>query len=201
MFAERFDRSPIDNPDSLVRFIHTRSAYIAQTALYGYLKTRMGTRFRVIFEDDRFAPALNGAKWRIFAACLSDLSVFAVATIVRECGIDAGAAARLAAFCHGAAIDATFGECEIDGLAEDCRSRFRTRLGFVDWAQAARRENAFVVSPDALVEHAPVIDEFKELDREIVVNSIRFRWRDVRDQFRGRLDGPALLDAWSGTGD
>ena len=39
---------------------------------------------------------------------------------------------------------------------------------------------------------APVIDEYKALDREIVTNSIRFRWRDARDQLRRRLDAPAL---------
>jgi hypothetical protein len=38
-----------------------------------------------------------------------------------------------------------------------------------------------------LLRYAPIVDEFKELDREIVRNSIRFRWRDVRAQLRRRL--------------
>ena len=48
--SNRLDKSRIDNLASLIDFIHTRAAYVAQTSLYGYLKTRMGTRYRVIFE-------------------------------------------------------------------------------------------------------------------------------------------------------
>ena len=84
IFGVRFDKSPIQTLDSLVEFIQSRAAYVAQTALYGYLKTRMGTRFRVIFEDDEFAPSINNAKWSTYGACLSDLTVFAAATVGAE---------------------------------------------------------------------------------------------------------------------
>ena len=78
-FSIRFDKSAIESIDSLAEFIQTRSAYVAQTSLYGYLKTRMGTRFRQVFEDDTFLPSINRAKWRTYGACLSDLTVFAAA--------------------------------------------------------------------------------------------------------------------------
>lgn len=41
-----------------------------------------------------------------------------------------------------------------------------------------------------------VINEFKELDREIVTNSIRFRWRDVRETCRRRVDGDEIARDW-----
>ena len=62
IFEIRFDKSRIDTIAEFIKFIHTRSAYVAQTSLYGYLKTRMGTRFRIIFEDDAFQEPLNTAK-------------------------------------------------------------------------------------------------------------------------------------------
>lgn len=197
VLAERLDQSRIDNLPVLVRFIHTRSAYVAQTSLYGYLKTRMGTQYRSIFEDDTFAGPLNLAKWQIYAACLSDLSVFAIATVVSGQDVDAEVAEQFAARCFSAAIDDTFDDCAIAGLADESLIEFLSRLKSVDWENAARMENAFTVSPEVLAVCAPVIDEFKELDREIVMNSIRFRWRDVREQFRKRVDSGSLLARWA----
>ena len=87
IFAIRFDKSRIQTVDSLVEFVQTRAAYVAQTSLYGYLKTRMGTRFRQIFEDEEFLPSINNSKWRTYAACLSDLAVFTTATAGIENGL------------------------------------------------------------------------------------------------------------------
>ena len=81
IFGIRFDKSAIQNFDSLTEFVQTRSAYVAQTSLYGYLKTRMGTRFRQVFEDDKFLPSINLAKWQTYGACLSDLTVFALGVL------------------------------------------------------------------------------------------------------------------------
>ena len=192
----RFDRSRIDSLDSLVEFIHTRAAYIAQTSLYGYLKTRMGTQYRVIFEDESFADPLNAAKWRTYAACLDDLTVFAIATVVRDGQLGAGEAAACAYHCLRSALQSTFGGCHLPNLQTDTLARFSQRVAPIDWSTAAKRENAFTTSPRVLVEAAPVADEFKMLDREIVSNSIRFRWRDVRTQLRKRLCAEAIIAEW-----
>ena len=92
----RFDKSPIQTVDKLQEFVQTRAAYIAQTSLYGYLKTRMGIRFREVFEDDEFQPSINNAKWRTYGACLSDLAVFAAATASVENRLDSAQSERLA---------------------------------------------------------------------------------------------------------
>ena len=194
----RLDKGRIDNLAVLIEFTHTRAAYVAQTSLYGYLKTRMGTRFRVIFEDDAFAAPLANAKWRTYAACLSDLSVFAVSTIVQAGELDAAQSAQLAQHCFKSAVTATFDDCDIADLQADIVERFAQRCAYVDWQSAGDLENAFTVSPGELIGSAPVIEEYKELDREIVTNSIRFRWRDVREQFRKRVDGAPICAEWSG---
>ena len=41
-----------------------------------------------------------------------------------------------------------------------------------------------------------IADELKEQDGEIVTNSIRFRWRDVREQLRKRIDRDAICAEW-----
>ena len=70
-FGTRRDKGPIDSPEKLNQFVATRSAFIAQKTLYGYLKTRMGTSYPRMFEDDVFVSSINIAKMHVFSACLS----------------------------------------------------------------------------------------------------------------------------------
>ena len=196
--AERFDRSPVDSVAALTRFVHTRSAYIAQTSLYGYLKTRMGTSYRQYFEDETFSRSIRIASIRVFASCLADLTVFTTA-IVRSGGrLDDRAAAALAGRCFRDAIHACLDSGDEAHLPTDLFDRFDARLECADWSFMASGENAFAGSARDLVRYAPVVDEYREADREIVTNSIRFRWRDVREQARKRIDGAAVASDWSG---
>ena len=66
----------IVDKDTLASFLGTRSSHVAQTALYGYLRTRAGTRFPELFENPDILISINIAKWHIWLACVSDLSVF-----------------------------------------------------------------------------------------------------------------------------
>ena len=76
-FKIRLDSGPLETVDELSSFVATRSAFIAQKTLYGYLKTRMGTRYPSMFEDDVFVSSIDIAKMHVFAGCLSDLALFA----------------------------------------------------------------------------------------------------------------------------
>ena len=192
----RFDRSKLGTVDSLVEFIHTRSSYIAQTSLHGYLKTRMGTSFRAWFEDEAFSDSIRIASVKVFLSCLSDLTVFSVATAARQAVVDDAVLEALArhAF-RRAALAGLVGQPERDDL-DAAFDAFDRRARFEDWRNAAEGRRAFTGSEADLVRYAPVIDEYRELDREIVTNSIRFRWRDVREQIRRRMNGTRLIDDW-----
>ena len=63
--------------DSLAIFLGTRASHVAQTSLYGYLRTRAGTRFPEMFENPDILQSINIAKWHIWLACVSDLGLFA----------------------------------------------------------------------------------------------------------------------------
>ena len=82
--AVRFDNSPIIEVEQLSDFLQTRSAYVAQTSLYGYLKTRMGTSFRQYFEDDAFSQSIRIAAIKVYESCLADLTIFAVGLIATD---------------------------------------------------------------------------------------------------------------------
>ena len=192
----RFDKSGIASLETLVEFTKTRSAYVAQTSLYGYLKTRMGIRYPKAFEDEVMLSSINLAKWRVFCACVSDLSIFVSATIADSVGLDERTTKALAQHCFSNVIEQTFEDSEYAYLVKDAATDFKTRIKQVEWDQMAALENAFKLSPEDLVKYAPVIDDYRERDREIVMNSIRFRWRDIREQFRKRVEATAIVADW-----
>ena len=191
-FRPRFERHRLDTPDRLADFLRTRSSYVAQTALYGYLKTRMGTSYRNYFEDDTFSASIRTAAQKLFLSCLADLTIFAAALSERDGALPRGGAVALALRCFRQAAEHSLSEAGAGPVPADTLEQFALRVRAIDWAAAAEGRHAFAGSEADLVRFAPVIDEYKELDREIVTNSIRFRWRDVRDQLRRRLDAPAL---------
>jgi len=82
-------RQPVKNKEQLERFIDTRASHVAQTALYGYLKTRAGTQFPALFENDAFVVSVNIAKWQIWLACVADLRVYAGGRLCANSGAGA----------------------------------------------------------------------------------------------------------------
>ena len=76
MFKAFIPKKKIKNLDELENFIQTKSAWVTQVTLYNYLKTRMGTRYVLHFENDEFMNSVNLAKWNIYSVALQDLSLF-----------------------------------------------------------------------------------------------------------------------------
>ncbi len=196
MVAAKRDRGPLTSFDALVTFVHTRASFVAQTSLYGYLKTRMGTKYVSLFQDDIYVASINTAKWPIYASCLADLTIFAVALVAEKAALTPEEAARMAEQCFSHAVKTTFDADAFERVGGAQIETFRQRARLTDWVQARDGENAFGRSPNDLVVHAPVIESFKELDAEIVRNSMRFRWGDVRRDLRRRLDSDAVAGSW-----
>jgi hypothetical protein len=193
----RFDRRPLDTVDRLIDFNHMRAAYVAQTSLYGYLKTRMGSKYVELFQDETYVVSINKAKWSVYASCLADLTLFSCALVHRDGGLERDATADFAIHCFRRAVEQTFEADVQTTVGAPAVAAFEARARLTDWPHSAEGENAFGRSPSDLIANAPVIEEFKELDAEIVKNSMRFRWRDVRDQLRQRLSGPGVAEDWS----
>ena len=178
---------------ALRHFLDTRASHIAQTTLYGYLRTRAGTRYPALFEDDAFVVSINHAKWQMWLACLSDLSVFAGGLLAhrsRAGPAAAGAVVRrtVEAILEHAGIPDDSGPLYARGV-----EAVRDRLNRYDWHAPADDESAFTASPEALVRHAPIVPELMALDEEIVRNSVRFRWQEVRRELRAALDADAVF--------
>ena len=54
MFKAILPKKKIKNLNDLQEFIQKKSAWVSQVTLYGYLKTRMGTKYVLHFDDEKF---------------------------------------------------------------------------------------------------------------------------------------------------
>ena len=78
-FLKYFKKSKkIENYSDLKEFIQKKSAWVSQVTLYGYLKTRMGAKYVLMFEDEIFLGSINKAKWNIYSVALQDLTFYTI---------------------------------------------------------------------------------------------------------------------------
>lgn len=184
--------APVRDAAALAEFLRTRASYVAQMTLYGYLRTRAGARFPELFDDERFVASMNVAKWQVWLACLSDLAAYAGGLLRRAGAGEAQTAALMRALLERI-LEETGSPEEAGPQFGAHAERVRGRIASCDWSTQADDESAFTESPAALVYWAPVVEDLKALDEEIVRNSVRFRWNEIRQQLRAALDAPAVL--------
>ena len=81
-------KKKITNISELKNFIQRKSAWVSQETLYGYLKTRMGAKYILMFEDEIFLGSINKAKWNIFAVALQDLTFYCLSYLKNNSNTD-----------------------------------------------------------------------------------------------------------------
>ena len=182
----------IDDAAALADFVARHSAFVAQSALFGYVKTRSGFEYFRLFDDAVFVASLNVAKWNIFAVCVGDLSVFCGAHVFRRTAVGQGALTK----CMGGVVARVFDEHGMPAEAGADYARLvqksSARVAAASWADLSDNESAFMESPQALVHWAPIADEHKRHDAAIVRNSVEFKWKATRDEFRRCLRPDAI---------
>ena len=173
-------RPPLDSLDALVSFCEKQSAYVSQVTLYGYVKTRAGTQWPKLFNNETYLISLKIARWHIFGACVADLTLFTIARIYASGGITSKQAEEAAIYITKQILSNVDQNDVPDEAFAEMAQRAAQRAQMADWASLAEGPNAFKSSSDALMKWAPTADEFKVLDEEIVRNSIHLRWINIR---------------------
>jgi hypothetical protein len=186
-------QQPIDSLAALSGFLDERASFVAQTSLYGYLRTRAGMRYPELFDDDPFVATINVAKWHLWLDCLSDISVYAGSRLAQQTPRELPQVARLMVEAVDRVLAKAGSPAEAGSEFAAHAERVRHRVARTDWLAVGPDEAAFTESPAGLVHYAPVMNELKQLDEEIVRNSVRFRWQQVRRDFTEYLDSHALL--------
>ena len=78
LFKRILPKKKIKNIQDLKSFIQKKSAWVSQVTLYNYLKTRMGTKWVLHFDDEKFLASINQAKWNIYSVALQDLTFYSL---------------------------------------------------------------------------------------------------------------------------
>lgn len=187
-FGNQKSNAIITSPGALAQFINSRASHVTQTALYGYLKTRAGTRFPELFKNPDILTSINIAKWNIWLACVSDLCIFTGLFIhqsgrVKPAEIDHLMPSILDLILHESEISP-----EASETVQTAIENARQRITICDWTLEYDDDSIFSQSPEALYYWSPIADELKVRDEAIVRNSVRFRWIEVRRSVREKLD-------------
>ena len=171
LFKAFIPKKKISNLDELEDFIQSKSAWVSQVTLYGYLKTRMGLKQNLMFTDDIFVDSVNKAKWNIFSEAVTDLTFFSISFLNNKYNVNNLDPNK---------IYETILENEIlTGLPKDIcekyKIKFKEKLNSFDIKEYSSN-SPFNNSCNALFHWAPIADELKELDKEVVINSIKNKW-------------------------
>jgi hypothetical protein len=183
LFKAFIPKTKISNLDELEDFIQSKSAWVTQVTLYGYLKTRMGTRYVLHFENDEFMASVNLAKWNIYAVALQDLTFFTFSYLKNNFNYQEINKAK--EIFLKILDDETTNKMPLD-IIEEAKKNFNDRLQNINWNTYCN-DLPFNPSALSLYKWAPIADELKQLDRKIVLNSVILKWDIVKKEFNERV--------------
>jgi len=169
----------IKSKKDLQKFIQQRSAHVTQTTLYGYLKTRIGVKFTAMVEDDVFSKSINIAKWNIYMTAIADCSLYVFSYLIAEKNLKEND-------CKEIYLNIIENEKEnglTDEIYQRAKQEFLNRYDKINFNKYYI-ENPFKESCLALYNWAPIADELKTLDKEIVLNSMRLKWNLKIEEFK-----------------
>tara|TARA_B110000444_G_C18743165_1_gene548972 strand:- start:122 stop:751 length:630 start_codon:yes stop_codon:yes gene_type:complete len=169
----------INSKKDLRNFIQERSAHVTQTTLFGYIKTRIGSRYAMMFEDEVFLKSINLAKWNIYMAALNDCTFFVFSYLIDKKNLRQNDA--LEVFMD--IIESEKNNGLENKLFEDTKLEFNQKLKEVEWNEY-HQNNPFKNSGLSLLKWSPVAENLKALDKEIVLNSIKLKWNLVENEFK-----------------
>jgi hypothetical protein len=183
MFKGILPKKKIKNIEDLEEFIQQKSAWVSQVTLYNYLKTRMGTKWVLHFDDEIFLKSINTAKWNIYAISLQDLSFYTISYLnVFYNYKETGKSSEI----YNAILNKELENGMPKEIVDEARISFKNRLEKIKWDDYYK-SLPFNESALALYNWAPIANELKTLDRKIVLNSMILKWDNIKEEFSKRV--------------
>jgi hypothetical protein len=179
MFRAFIPKKKIKNLNELEYFIQTKSAWVTQVTLYNYLKTRMGTRYVLHFDNDVFMSSLNIAKWNIYSVAIQDLTLFTFSYL--KVNFNYHNIDKSKEIFYKILDDEISNKMPLD-IIEEAKKTFNERLENINW-EIYYKDLPFNPSALSLYKWAPIAEELKTLDRKIVLNSMILKWDIIKKEF------------------
>ena len=174
----------IENYSDLKEFIKKKSAWVSQVTLYGYLKTRMGAKYVLMFEDEIFLESINKAKWNIYVVALQDLTFYTISYLKKEKNIHDTEKSKEIYF---QILEEELKNEIPKEIYEKAKKEFFERYEKINWIDYYILL-PFNTSALSLYEWSPIADELKVLDKQIVLNSIILKWDNVKTEFKNIIN-------------
>ena len=172
-------KKKISNFQDLKNFVKEKSAWVSQVTLYGYLKTRMGAKYVLMFEDEIFLGSINKAKWNIYVVSIQDLIFYSISYLKENNNMHDIAKAKEIFY----EILNEEKKNQIPNEVFDKASKeFDQRFQDIDWINYYK-DLPFNSSALALYEWSPIAEELKSLDKKIVLNSMILKWDNIKKEF------------------
>jgi len=169
----------INSKEDLRSFIQERSAHVTQTTLYGYIKTRIGSRYAMMFEDDVFLKSINLAKWNIYMSALTDCTFYVFSYLIDKKNLKQNDSLEI--FIR--ILESERNNGLENKLFEDTKFEFNQKSKDIDW-KTYHQEHPFKNSGLSLFKWSPIAENLKVFDKEIVLNSIKLKWNLVENDFK-----------------
>ena len=179
LFKAFLPKKKIKNIDDLKSFIQKKSAWVSQVTLYSYLKTRMGTKYVLHFDNEELMSSINKAKWNIYSIALQDLTFYTLSylNVYYNYNETSKASAIYEEIINNEITNGMPEEVALKG-----KEKFKERLQKINWKEYYKSW-PFNESALALYEWAPIAEELKTLDRKIVLNSMILKWENIQQEF------------------
>jgi len=179
LFKGILPKKKIKNTEDLKQFIQKKSAWVSQVTLFNYLKTRMGTKWVLHFDDEKFLESINLAKWNIYSIALQDLIFYTLSYLKVFYNYNE---VENATKIYDEILNKEIQNKMPGEIISKAKEKFSKRLQEIDWNKYYKSW-PFNESALTLYEWAPIADELKILDRKIVLNSMILKWDNVKDEF------------------
>ena len=179
LFKGVLPKKKIRNNEDLKSFIQKKSAWVSQVTLYNYLKTRMGTKWVLHFDNEEFLASINQAKWNVYSIALQDLTFYSLSYLkVFYNYQETDKATKI--------YEDILNNETLNGMPDEiingAKKKYIERLEKINW-ETYYKSWPFNESALALYEWAPIAEELKILDRKIVLNSMILKWDNIKDEF------------------
>ena len=177
-------KQPLTKQSELIEFMHRNASFVSQVTLLTYIKARAGTQYPKLFENSEYLKSIEIARSHLYASCVADLAFY---VINEHCLNDIQKKAIHAILSNLVDVVFSFAKCDetIIKRSDEMKKKCETNL------KALRSEaidhKLFKMSSDTFFRWAPMAEEFKKDDEEIMRNSIHFRWIEVRRELRERI--------------
>jgi len=184
LFKVFLPKKKIKNINDIEDFIQKKSAWISQVTLYGYLKTRMGTKYVLHFDDEIFLSSINKAKWNIYVIALQDLIFYTFSYLNVFYNFQE---LRNAKNIYEKILNNELKNNMPENIIDNGKEIFNKRLQKIEWKNYYKSW-PFNESALALYEWAPVAKELKILDRKIILNSMILKWENIQKELIKLID-------------